>query len=96
MAHLVYIFSAAGGALGFFIWTAVRAVVMIKGAFTKDPQLSRQSAEMLRLTRKDAKELPSYLPEAAQPPATAGATAPPLRRRHRHRRSRPGPTSTSS
>jgi hypothetical protein len=62
MAHWEYILSAASGPLGFAVWRyAPRAFLMMIGGLTKDPQRSKQCAEMVRLSRKDAKDLPSYL-----------------------------------
>jgi hypothetical protein len=62
MAHWEYILSAASGPLGFAAWRyAPRAFLMMVGGLTKDPQRSKQCAEMVRLSRKDAKELQGYL-----------------------------------
>jgi hypothetical protein len=62
MAHWVYIFSAVSGPLGLAAWRyAPRAFLMLAGGLTKDPQRSKQCAEMLRLQRKDAKDIRSYL-----------------------------------
>lgn len=62
MAHWVYILSAVSGPVGLAAWRyAPRAFLMIVGGLTKDPQRSKQCAEMLRLQRKDAKDLPSCL-----------------------------------
>jgi hypothetical protein len=48
MAHWVYIFSAISGPLGLAVWRyAPRAFLTIVGGLTKDPQRSRQCAEML-------------------------------------------------
>jgi hypothetical protein len=67
MAHWMYVFSAVGGPVGFAAWRyAPRAFLMLVGGLTRDPQRSRQCAEMLRLQRKDAKELPSYLVDSPQ------------------------------
>lgn len=40
---------------------------MLMGGLTTNPQRSRQCAEMLRLCRKDAKDLPSYLMDSSEP-----------------------------
>ena len=80
MAHWVYILSAISGPLGLAVWRyAPRAFLLIVGGLTKDLQRSKQCAEMLRLLRKDAKDLPSYLvtsPESSAPPPVA--VPPPL------------------
>ncbi len=72
MAHWEYILSAVGGPLGLAAWRyAPRAFLMMVGGLTKDLQRSKQCAEMIRLSRKDAKELPSYLvedPDNGKPP----------------------------
>jgi len=82
MAHWVYILSAASGPLGLAAWRyAPRAFLTIVGGLTKDPARAKQCAEMLRLLRKDAKDLPSYLaaaPESSTPlPVTAAIDATP-------------------
>ncbi len=63
MSHWEYIVYAVGGPAGLAAtWRYVpRAFLMIVGGLTKDLQRSKQCAEMLRLQRKDAKELSSYL-----------------------------------
>lgn len=62
MTHWEYILLAANGLIGLATWRNVPlAVVRLVGALTKDTQRSRQCAEMVRLARKDAKDLPSYL-----------------------------------
>jgi hypothetical protein len=62
MAHWEYILPAVSGPLGFAAWRyAPRAFLMMIGGLTKDPQRCKQCAEMVRLSRKDAKDLPSYL-----------------------------------
>jgi hypothetical protein len=64
MIHWVYVLSAMSGPLGLGAWRyAPRAFLMLVGGLTKDPRRSKQCAEMLRLQRKDAKDLPSYLTE---------------------------------
>lgn len=94
MAHWVYIFSAVSGPIGLATWRyAPRAFLMLIGGLTKDPQRSKQCAEMLRLQRKDAKELPSYLVDWSRQdsngPATVAAPSARKRRRHRTRPSQP-------
>jgi hypothetical protein len=65
MAHWEYIVCAVGGPAGLATWRyAPRAFLMIVGGLTKDLQRSKQCAEMLRLQRKDAKELSSYLTDS--------------------------------
>jgi hypothetical protein len=84
MAHWVYIFSAASGPIGFAVWRcAPRALLMLIGGLTKDPQRSKQCAEMLRLQRRDAKELPSYFgsPETNHVRPSTGAVGPAQKRR---------------
>jgi hypothetical protein len=46
---------------------------MLVGGLTKNPQRSKQCAEMVRLSRKDAKELPSYLVESSELSRRRGA-----------------------
>jgi hypothetical protein len=61
MAHWQYIVAALNGPVGFAAWRyAPRAFLMIVGGLTTDPQRSKQCAEMVRLSRKDAKDLPNY------------------------------------
>jgi hypothetical protein len=79
MAHWVYIFSAASSPIGFAVWRcAPKALLMLIGELTKDPQHSKQCAEMLRLQRRDAKELPSYFgsPETHHVSPNTGAARP--------------------
>lgn len=74
MPHWVFFLSAANALVGVFTWRNLPlTVVRLVGALTKDPERSKRCAEILRLARKDAKELPSYLdsPGDCQPPATA-------------------------
>lgn len=63
MVHWVYLLlTVIGAPVGMVAWRyAPRAFLMLVGGLTKDPERSRQCAEMVRLSRKDAKELPSYL-----------------------------------
>jgi hypothetical protein len=89
MAHWVYIFSAASGPLGLAAWRyAPRAFLMLVGGLTKDPQRSKQCAEMLRLQRKDAKDIRSYLVDSpAQQPSQSPGNAVRATRKRRRRRS---------
>jgi hypothetical protein len=83
MAHWVYALPVVSS-LALAMWRyAPRAFLVIVGGLTKDPQRSKQCAEMLRLMRKDAKDLPSYLaispdfgkfPSTETPQATAHST----------------------
>jgi len=62
MPHWVYLLSAANGLVGLASWRYLSlTVIRLVGALTKDPERSKRCAEILRLSRKDAKELPSYL-----------------------------------
>lgn len=76
MAHWQYILWGLGGPAGFAAACRYipRAFLMLVGGLTKNPQRSKQCAEMVRLSRKDAKELPSYLVESSKsaelPPRT--------------------------
>ena len=45
-----------------------RTVVYLTAAFTRNEQRQRQCLEVLRLSRKDAAEIPSYLKEPELPP----------------------------
>jgi hypothetical protein len=71
MAHWEYVVWAGSSPVGLVaIWRyAPRAFLMLVGGLTKDPQRSKQCAEMLRLQRKDASNIQSYLvdPPAQQP-----------------------------
>jgi hypothetical protein len=75
MPHWVYLLSAANGLVGLATWRNLPlTVVRLVGALTRDPERSKRCAEILRLARKDAKDLPSYLiddPRPDQSPATA-------------------------
>jgi len=62
MAHWMYILWAVNALVGLATWRNVPlAVVRLVGALTKDPERAAQCAEILRLARKDAKDLPGYL-----------------------------------
>jgi hypothetical protein len=67
MAHWQYILWGLGGPTGFAAACRYvpRAFLMLMGGLTANPQRSKQCAEMVRLSRKDAKELPSYLVESS-------------------------------
>lgn len=82
----MYVLSAVSGPAGLAAWRyAPRALLLLMGGLTKDPQRSKQCAEMLRLLRKDAKDLPSYLvsePESSGKSLAKASTR--RRRRHPH------------
>lgn len=64
MPHWVYFLSAANAVVSLAAWRNLPlTVVRLVGALTKDPERSKRCAEILRLARKDAKDLPSYLIE---------------------------------
>jgi hypothetical protein len=77
MAHWEYILWGLGGPAGIAAaWRYVpRALLMLVGGLTAKPQRSKQCAEMIRLSRKDAKDLPSYLVDSTEhtelPPSAA-------------------------
>jgi hypothetical protein len=75
MAHWQYILWGLGGPAGFAAACRYipRAFLMLVGGLTKNPQRSKQCAEMVRLSRKDAKELPSYLGESSELSRRRGA-----------------------
>jgi hypothetical protein len=62
MAHWIYILWAANALVGVAVWPratlAIARLVLLK---TSDPDRAARAAEILRLARKDAKDLPSYL-----------------------------------
>jgi hypothetical protein len=76
MAHWHYILWGLGGPVSFAAVCRYipRTILMLVGGLTTNQQRSNQCAEMVRLSRKDAKELPSYLLESSEsaelPPAT--------------------------
>jgi hypothetical protein len=79
MAHWQYILWGLGGPAGFAATCRYipRAFLVLMGGLTTSTQRFKQCAEMVRLLRKDAKEIPSYFAElsgSAPPPPT---TAPP-------------------
>lgn len=74
MAHWYYLVWALGGPAGIAAaWRYMpEAILKLRGGLTKDPQIHRHCAEMVRLSRKDAKDLASYLtdsPGSSVPPA---------------------------
>jgi hypothetical protein len=76
MAHWQYVLWGLGGPAGFAAACRYipRAFLVLIGGLTTSPQRFKQCAEMVRLLRKDAKEIPSYfaeLSESAPPPPTA-------------------------
>lgn len=75
MGHWEYVVWAVNGLIGLGTWRNVPlAVVRLVGGLTRDSQRSKQCAEMLRLSRKDAKEIPSYFldsPESSSPSGPA-------------------------
>ena len=85
MAHWIYILWAAGGSVSLAAWRyAPRAFLMVVGGLTKNPQRSKQCAEMLRLQHKDAKDISGYLidPSGNSKPLVSGTR--PTRKRRRH------------
>ena len=75
MAHWQYILWGLGGPAGFAAACRYipRAFLVLMGGLTTSTQRFKQCAEMVRLLRKDAKEIPSYfagLSESAPPPPT--------------------------
>lgn len=61
-----YVLWAANGLIGIVNCGNVSlAVIRLVGALTRDPVRSRQCAEMLRLSHKDAQDMPSLLPSAS-------------------------------
>jgi len=62
MAHWEYIIWAVNALVGCATWRNIPlAVIRVTGALTKDPERAKRCAEILRLARKDAQDLPSYL-----------------------------------
>jgi hypothetical protein len=90
MPPWLYIISAVSGSgsCGFALCYAVRAFFLIQGGRADNEQRSRQWFEAARLTRKDAKDLPSYLPDAAEAVKPPVRAAPPARRGQRRSRTR--------
>jgi hypothetical protein len=77
MPHWIYLLSAANALISLFTWRNLPlAIVRLVGALTKDSERSKRCAEILRLARKDAKDLPSYLASPPEPgPATKAAVS---------------------
>jgi hypothetical protein len=74
-----------------------KALVLLVAAFTHDETRSRQCLEVLRLTRRDASSIPSYLPEGGTPSEVSiPATAPRNIRGRGWRSPLPRPPTTSS
>lgn len=76
MAHWDVVWAGSSPVGLVAIWRyAPRAFLMLVGGLTKDPQRSKQCAEMLRLQRKDASSIQSYLvdPPAQQPTASSSS-----------------------
>jgi hypothetical protein len=64
MAHWLYTISAVCGSGGVvLVYCILRAFFLIQGARTDDEQRSRRWFEAARLMRRDAKHIPSYLPD---------------------------------
>ena len=62
MAHWIYVLWAVNALIGVATWrNATLAIVRLVCALTKDPDRAARCAEILRLARKDAKDLRSYL-----------------------------------
>jgi hypothetical protein len=62
MAHWIYVLWAANALVGVTTWPkATLAIVRLVLMKTGDPDRAARCAEILRLARKDAKDLPSYL-----------------------------------
>jgi hypothetical protein len=81
MAHWIYILWAVNALIGVATRrNATLAIVRLLCVLTKDPDRAVRCAEILRLARKDAKDLPSYL---TPPPLVTEHS--PGKRRVRHR-----------
>ena len=82
MAHWMDVLWAVNALIGVATWrNATLAIVRLILALTNDPDRAARCAEILRLARKDAKDLSSYL---ALPLAPTAHT--PAKRRARNRR----------
>lgn len=85
MAHWEYIVWAVIGVVNLVTGRNLPlAVVRLVGALTKDPERSLRCAEILRLARKDAKDLPSYFVDDSEKESSA-VREPPNRQRARLR-----------
>jgi hypothetical protein len=90
MTHWVYILSAVGSSVLLAAWRyAPRAFLMVVGGLTKDPQRSKQCAEMLRLHHKDAKDISSYLIDSPGNSKPLASETLPARKRRRSGGSQP-------
>jgi hypothetical protein len=80
MAHWEFVVWAVNGLVGLSTWRNVPlAVVRLIGALTKDPQRSRQCDEVIKLSRKDAKDRTrrqKHWPQCSLPPSTHARTEP--------------------
>jgi hypothetical protein len=64
-----YLHWAVYAGVGVAAWRYLpRTVVYLTAAFTRNEQRQRQCLEVLRLSRKDAAKIPSYLKEPELPP----------------------------
>jgi hypothetical protein len=82
MAHWIYILWAVNALIGVATRrNATLAIVRLVCALTRDPDRAARCAEILRLARKDAKDLHSYLAPLPAPPEHA-----PGKRRAQNRR----------
>jgi hypothetical protein len=55
-------------AVGISIWRLPLGVIRLVVAFTNNRQRHKQCMEVLRLARRDASSIPTYLAEASLPP----------------------------
>ena len=78
MVHWQYILWGLGGPAGFAAACRYipRAFLMLMGGLTTSTQRFKQCAEMVRLLRKDAKEIPSYFTELSDSPPLPPTTVP--------------------
>jgi hypothetical protein len=79
MAHWQYILWGLGGSAGFAAACRYipRAFLVLMGGLTTSTQRFKQCAEMVRLLRKDAKEIPSYFTEPSESAPPPPTTVPP-------------------
>jgi hypothetical protein len=61
MIQWLYALSAIFGSLGVAALGSARAYLLIVGGKAKDRAITEQCAELYKLTRRDAKDLPDYL-----------------------------------
>jgi hypothetical protein len=84
MAHWIYVLWAVNALIGVATRrNATLAIVRLVCALTKYPDRAARCAEILRLARKDAKDLPSY-----HAPLPAPIEQAPGKRRVRNRRTK--------